>query len=255
MLWLDRGGTGPRTVLLLHGLGATAAVWSGMQAVLRRRTEVRWIAVDLPGHGGSAWEPYYSVGSMAARIAEHCRDAGPLYVVGHSLGAYVGLALASGWFGVTVRAVLGVGPKISWSVAEVEAANQLASRPVRLYPTAEEAWARYRRVSGLGADIAPDVHALTRGAVSCEGGWRLAQDPATFAVAGAPFISLAASAAARVRLARGAHDPMVSLAEIRQFDPTSRDLAGIGHNAHVEAPEALLPLIDELLSQEQGDAG
>jgi pimeloyl-ACP methyl ester carboxylesterase len=104
MLWLDRGGTGPRTLLLLHGLGATAAVWSGVQAALRRRTEVRWITVDLPGHGGSAWEPHYSVGSMTARIAEDCRDAGPLYVVGHSLGVYLGLALASGWFGVTVRA-------------------------------------------------------------------------------------------------------------------------------------------------------
>ena len=255
MLWLDRGGTGPRTVLLLHGLGATAAVWSGVQAALRRRTEVSWIAVDLPGHGGSAWEPHYSVGSMAARIAEHCRDAGPLYVVGHSLGAYLGLALASGWFGVTVRAVLGVGPKISWAAAEVEAARQLSSRPVRVYPTAEEAWARYRRVSGLGVDIAPDVHALARGTVVVEGGWRLAQDPRTFAVAGAPFVSLAASAVARVRLARGAHDPMVSLAELRQFDPASRDLDGIGHNAHVEAPEALLPLIDELLSDEQGNAG
>jgi hypothetical protein len=48
---------------------------------------------------------------------------------------------------------------------------------------------------------------------------------------------------------------MVSLAELRQFDPASRDLDGIGHNAHVEAPEALLPLIDELLSDEQGNAG
>jgi pimeloyl-ACP methyl ester carboxylesterase len=255
MLWLDRGGTGPYTVLLLHGLGATAAVWSGVQAALRRRTGVRWIAVDLPGHGGSAWEPHYSVGSMTARIAEDCRDAGPLYVVGHSLGAYLGLALASGWFGVTVRAVLGVGPKISWAAAEVEAARQLASRPVRVYPTAEEAWARYRRVSGLGVDIAPVVHALARGVVAVEGGWRIAQDPRTFAVAGAPFVSLAASGLARVRLARGAHDPMVSLAELGQFDPASRDLDGIGHNAHVEAPEALLPLIEELLSDEPGHAG
>jgi pimeloyl-ACP methyl ester carboxylesterase len=110
-------------------------------------------------------------------------------------------------------------------------------------------------VSGLGVDIAPDVHALARGAVAVEGGWRLAQDPSTFAVAGAPFVSLAASGVARVRLARGAHDPMVSLEELRQFDPASRDLDGIGHNAHVEAPEALLPLIEDLLSDGPGHAG
>ena len=112
-------------------------------------------------------------------------------IVGHSLGAYVGLALASGWFGVRVRAVLGIGPKIAWPEADLKASRDLAVRPVRSYATEDEALARYRRVSGLDEQLAPGRETLARGVLHMPGGWRLAQDPATFAVAGAPFASLA----------------------------------------------------------------
>ncbi|HTT42654.1 MAG TPA: alpha/beta fold hydrolase [Steroidobacteraceae bacterium] len=249
MLWVESGGTGSRTVLLLHGLGATAAVWTGVRTALERRGDLCWVAADLPGHGRSAWEPGYSVGSMAARLAADLgAQTGELFIVGHSLGAYLALALASGWFKMRVVGVLGIGPKISWSQAELQGAQELAARPVRDYPSAEEAWTRYRRVSGLGADIAPATEVLAAGITQVPGGWRLAQDPRTFAVAGAPFGSLAASATGRIMLARGAGDPMVSLAELRQHAPRARELAHTGHNAHVEAPGAVLALLDELLA-------
>src|SRR5262249_913090 len=159
-----------------------------------------------------------------------------LFIVGHSLGAYVALALASGWFGIAVRGVLGIGPKISWPPADVQAAQELASRPVRWYATEEEAWTRYRRVSGLGADIAPGQEWLARGAVKAESGWRLAQDARTFAVAGAPFVSLAASATAPVLLARGEHDPLVSLQELRMPRLQAHRIPDPGPHAHVEGP-------------------
>jgi pimeloyl-ACP methyl ester carboxylesterase len=248
MIWAESDGSSGRTVLLLHGLGATAGVWSVLCAALSARGDVRWIAVDLSGHGRSQWQPEYSVGSLAARLAPCLPESDALYVVGHSLGAYVGLALASGWFGTRVRGVLGIGPKVTWSSAELQASRELAARPVRRYETAEEAWGRYRRVAGLGTDIAPDPEILVAGVVQEEGGWRLAQDPRTFAVAGAPFGSLAASAAARVVLARGAHDPMVSLHELQQHAGRACDIPGVGHNAHVEAPGAVLALLDALMT-------
>jgi pimeloyl-ACP methyl ester carboxylesterase len=169
-----------------------------------------------------------------------------LFIVGHSLGAYVGLALASGWFGLAVRGVLGIGPKITWPAADLQTARELASRAVRWYPTEEEAWTRYRRVSGLGPDIAPGQEWLARGAVQGEGGWRLAQDPRTFAVAGAPFASLAASATVPIVLARGERDPMVSLQELAVHTRQAHDIRGAGHNAHIEKPDAVVALLEQL---------
>src|SRR5215831_7278382 len=248
MIWYESGGGGGRTVLLLHGLGATAAVWKSVGRALQERGTTRWLSVDLGGHGGSDWQASYSVGQLAAQLAEPLQQQmRESYIVGHSLGVYVGLALASGWFGIAVRGVLGIGPKISWPAADLQAAGELAARPVRFYPTGEEAWARYRRVSGLGADIAPDDDWLARGTVQTERGWRLAQDPRTFAVAGAPFVSLAASATAPVLLARGERDAMVSLEELGMHAAQARDIPGAGHNVHVENPAAVVALVDQLV--------
>ena len=237
-----------KTILLLHGLGATAAVWSGVRQAIEQRSLGRVIAPDLAGHGGSAWQSHYTVGGHAAEVAELVRGTQTLFVIGHSLGAYIGLALASRWFGVELAGVLGVGPKITWSEADLQSSRELASRPVRWYATAEEAWARYRRVSGLDAAIAPSDEWLERGVVQGEEGWRLSQDPRTFAVAGAPFDSLAKSARARVILARGERDAMVSMAELRAHASEAVELAGFGHNVHVESPDAILDLLQQLLA-------
>lgn len=249
MIWYETGGAGPCTVLLLHGVGATAAVWQGVTRVLAEREAVRWVAADLGGHGGSPWCPRYSVGQLAAQLADVVDGSRELWVVGHSLGAYVALALASGWFGIRVQGVLGIGPKISWPHADLEAARELAARPVRWYPTEAEAWARYRRVSGVGQDIAPADATLARGIVHTEQGWRLAQDPRTFAAAGASFATLAASAAGRVLLARGARDPMVGLEELRAQAREACDIPGVGHNAHIEDPRAVVGLLDRLQAE------
>ena len=250
MIWYESGGEGSCTALLLHGLGATASVWRSVGRALQERGTMRWLAADLGGHGGSDWQSSYSVGQLAAQLAEllQQQQIRELFVVGHSLGAYVGLALASGWFGIAVRGVLGIGPKISWPAADVQAARELAARPLRWYPAEEEAWTRYRRVSGLTADIAANEEWLARGAVQAESGWRLAQDPRTFSVAGAPFASLAASATAPVLLARGERDSMVSLQELRVHAPQARDIPGAGHNAHIEDPAAVVALLEQLVA-------
>src|SRR6187402_749417 len=154
MTWCESGGSGSRVFLLLHGLGATAAVWSGVRRVIEQRALGRWVAPDLSGHGGSGWQRQYTVGGHAAEVAELVRGSRELFVIGHSLGAYIALALASGWFGVEVAGVVGVGPKIVWSDADLQGSRELAGRPPRGYATAEEAWARYRRVSGLDPAVA-----------------------------------------------------------------------------------------------------
>src|SRR5690349_1138863 len=179
MLWHETGGTGPRAILLLHGLGATSGVWVGVQRVLDQRRIGRWIAPDLSGHGRSDAQAQYSVGSLTAELASLVQDEPELFVIGHSLGAYLGLALASRWFGVEARGLVGIGPKIAWPTADVQAAHELAKRPVRSYATSEEAWNRYRRVSGLDAGIAPAEEWLRHGVIHAEEDWGLSQDPRT----------------------------------------------------------------------------
>jgi pimeloyl-ACP methyl ester carboxylesterase len=246
MTWCESGGTGSRAILLLHGLGATAAVWNGVRRVIEQRAMGRWLAPDLSGHGGSGWERHYTVGGYAAEVAELVRSSQELFVVGHSLGAYIALALASRWFGVEVAGVLGIGPKITWSDADLQGSRELAARPVRTYATAEEAWARYRRVSGLDVAVAPTDEWLARGVVQGEQGWRLSQDPRTFGVAGAPFDSLVSGARARVALARGESDSMVSTAELRAHASDAVEITGCGHNVHVENPQAIVDLLQRL---------
>ena len=165
-------------------------------------------------------------------------------LIGHSLGAYVGLALASGWFGVSVASVLGIGPKVDWSEADFAAMAELARKPARIFAGEAEAWSRYRKVSGLDERVAPDSALLERGVTSIEGGFRLATDPRTAHVAGAPFATLAASARCPVLLARGASDPMVTLEQLRAHCGAALEIPGTGHNAHVESPASIVALSD-----------
>jgi pimeloyl-ACP methyl ester carboxylesterase len=248
MIWYESEGSGSCTVLLLHGLGATGAVWRGVRRALAAEGRgLRCITPDLSGHGKSDWRAMYSVGQLAADLAPLLEGAGKLFLLGHSLGVYVGLALASRWFGLRVDAVLGLGPKVTWSEAEVAGARDLAMRPVRWHAQEMDVLARYRRIAGLDTAIAPAPEWLERGVTQAPEGFRLSQDPRTFGVAGAPFASLVASADARVLLVRGEHDPMVSLQELRMHRSDARDIAAAGHNAHVEKPGELVALLRQLM--------
>jgi len=246
MIHVDAGGRGDAFFLFLHGLGATAAVWSDVGARLGDRELGRWSAVDLPGHGASDRSDHYSIGRFAADLAPFAADRAPLFLVGHSLGAYIALALASGWFGVRPAGVLGIGPKITWTEADLQGVRELAARPARLFATEEEALARYRKVSGLDARFARPEH-LARGVARTDDGYALAADPRTMLVAGAPFATLAGSATCPVILARGEHDPMVTLAELASHAPRAVELAGRGHNAHVEDPDSVVDLCVRLM--------
>jgi pimeloyl-ACP methyl ester carboxylesterase len=248
MIRHEHGGSGPRTVLLLHGLGATGAVWTGVARAIEQRGLGRWIAPDLPGHGSSDARSGYSVGEMAAELAPLIRDETEVHVVGHSLGAYLALALASRWYGVRVASVLGMGPKVTWTDADLQGMRELAARPVRWFAQRDDAIARYRKVSGLDDKVAPRTELLERGVAAGDEGFRLAQDPRTFMVGGAPFATLVASAQARIVLARGERDPMVSAAELGAHRADARDVPGVGHNLHAEQPACVIALLEALLA-------
>lgn len=240
------GGGGQPLLILLHGLGANAQVWEGWRALLEERWPGRWLAPDLPGHGGSAPLARYSFGSLAAAIADLIGTEDRTVVVGHSLGGVVGLALGSGWFGVPVQAVVGVGIRVAWTEAELDRARALAERPVQEFGSRADAAARYLRVSGLAGLVDPDGAAVDAGLRGEAGSWRLALDPRAFGVGAPDMPGLLAACRARVLLARGETDPMVSADELAELLPDAVTLPGLGHNAHVEDPAAVLRLLEPL---------
>jgi len=244
-LWAQEGGRGEPTLLLLHGLGATGEVWGGVRDLLDRRWPGRWVVPDLRGHGRSGHAPPYSFGQYAADVATRFTAGERVLVLGHSMGGVVGLALASGWFGVSVVGVTGIGIKVAWTTAELARMADLARRPVRWFGSREEAAAWFLRVAGLDGLVPPAGEVATSGIVEAGGRWRLAADPMTLAV-GAPEMSgMLAAAKAPVRLACGESDGLVTVAELRRYDPGAVQLSGLGHNAHVEDPERVLRLAEQ----------
>jgi pimeloyl-ACP methyl ester carboxylesterase len=232
------GGSGEPVLLLLHGLGATGDVWDP----LARRWPGRWLAPDLPGHGGSPPLAAYSFAALAAAIADVVPTRAPTVVLGHSLGGVVGLTLAGGL--VPVRAVIGLGIKAAWTGADLERAQAVARRPVTWFASRDEAAARYLRVSGLEGLVAADDPVVDAGLVQQNGRWRLAADPAAFAPGVPDVAGLVAGSRAPVTLARGELDPMNTDEELAGLGALAVTLPGLGHNAHVQDPELAATLLD-----------
>ena len=232
------GGEGTPLLILLHGLGATGDVWSGWEPLLEKHWPGRWLAPDLPGHGGSPAVPEYSFEALAEPVGRLVEPG--TVVLGHSLGGVVALTLAAR---APVAAVAGLGIKVAWAAAELDRAQALARKPVTWFDSREEAVARHLRVSGLTGLVAGDDPAASCGVREEDGRWRLALDPRAFGVGAPDMTGLLARVPAAVTLARGEHDPMNTDEQLTSLGTSVVTLAGLGHNAHVEDPRACLTLL------------
>jgi pimeloyl-ACP methyl ester carboxylesterase len=243
-LRVHEGGSGEPLLVLLHGLGATGDGWAGWWPLIARRWPGRWLAPDLPGHGGSPPLAAYTFDGLAAAVAGIVPPSTRIVVLGHSLGGAVGLALASGKFYVPVQAVIGLGIKVVWSGEDLDRAQAAAHRPPTWFASRDEAADRYLRVSGL-AGLLPASHpAVDAGLRELDGRWRLAMDPGAFAVGAPDMAQLLARSLAPVTLARGEHDPMNTDEQLARLGASTITLPGLGHNAHVESPELSIALLD-----------
>jgi pimeloyl-ACP methyl ester carboxylesterase len=241
-MYVGSGGSGSPTFLLLHGLGANAGVWRNLLPLVEKHWPGRWIAPDLPGHGRSRQSAIYSYGTHAAAVADIVGPGERVAIIGHSMGGVVGLMLATGWFGISVSHVLALGVKLHWSAEDIARMASLADAPVRWFDDRNAAIDRYLRVSGLNGLVAPESESAGLGIIEEAGRFRLAAEPRANGVGVPPIDDLIGAIKAPVRFAAGAADAMVSLKDMRHYDPTAEIIADAGHNAHVERPEEVWSL-------------
>lgn len=252
-LWTDTGGDpkgGAPLLVLLHGLGANAGVWEPTKPLLAERWPGAWIAPDLRGHGRSPNGGPYGYAAFAADVASAVggqdRD---VVILGHSMGGVVAMALATGWFGVSVSAALAFGVKIAWADGEAAKLKEFAKAPAKVFDDRAAAMDRYLKVSGLIGLVDPDDPAAASGITETDGGYRLAADNGVNAAAGPDVPTFYGACAGPVRLAAGETDPMCRLEDMQPLDPDAVIFDGLGHNCHVERPDVVWDMFETDLKQ------
>lgn len=93
------GRPGAPGIVLVHGGSAHSGWWDHIAPLLSKSFRV--VALDLSGHGDSAWRAHYPMETWAIEVLAAARAArinGRPYVVGHSMG---------GWVALTAGALLG----------------------------------------------------------------------------------------------------------------------------------------------------
>ncbi|MFI6324532.1 alpha/beta fold hydrolase [Nonomuraea sp. NPDC050556] len=147
----------PDTVVLLHGLAGYGGEWTALANLLDQRT----IAFDLPGHGSAERRPadVTHAGRVAATVdVIRALDAGPVVLVGQSLGGITALLTAAAHPELVERLVLvEASPGRPDDATHTDIEEWLASWPVPFASREEavsflgsEAWA-----DGLSDDLRP----------------------------------------------------------------------------------------------------
>ena len=160
----DWGTDNKPAMILVHGGLDHARSWDWVARALRDDFHV--YAVDLRGHGNSAWAP----GALYS-VAEHLLDltvladiigAFPIYIIGHSLGAAVSL-LYSGVYPDRVKKVVAIeGMGLPLQAAQrpaserlrkwIEETREAEGRTPHSYPNLAAAVARMKEVNPFLSD-------------------------------------------------------------------------------------------------------
>ena len=251
------GGEGD-AVLLVHGLGGSAENWVEVVPELIRRHRV--IAIDLPGHAGSAalaqGATMDDFAAATAAVLEAERD-GSAVVAGHSLGGLVALRLARTRPDL-VRGLLLVAPAgiaTTSRVVEALVVAAAAIRPGRVVARFRHRWADrvwYRRAvfrPWFVSDPVALTPRATHGLLSAQarhtdtkvaGRAMIADDPRQdLPDIGCPVVVL-----------WGARDAQLPLGDAfeyaRRLRAELRLVADCGHLVIVERPHAVIDALAEL---------
>lgn len=256
-------GTG-ETLLLIHGMAGSSATWRAVLPQLAKKYRV--LAPDLLGHGASA-KPRgdYSLGAFAAWLRDLLDELGitRVTVIGQSLGGGVAMQFAYQHRDYCERLVLigsgGLGPDVNWilRLLSTPAAELVlpvvAPQPVLnignrvrswlgsagiSWPHGEEIWNAY---SSLSDRHTRQAFLRTLRAVVDYRGQAVSGLNRLHVCSGLPTLLIWGDQDRIIPVADGyaAHNAL----------PGSRleVLKGVGHFAHVEAPTAVVDILDDFI--------
>ena len=240
-----RGSAG--RLVLLHGGSLNAHSWDRM--ILLHRLDA--VALDLPGHGHSAWfdEPLYLPEQLARVVAPVIAELadGPVTLVGHSLGGLTALALAAAFPALVDRLVLvdatpGSTPDRSRDIIQFVSVPDFGTFDEMLDHVA--AFKPDRDRESLRRSV------LLNAARRDDGRWSWRHDPRRLRGADRWAVLFHAlpegwAHAARVRcpvlLVRGQRSPILLDRDVQHYRDVLRqvdvvEIPGAGHNVHGDAP-------------------
>lgn len=130
-------------VVLVHGGSAHSGWWDHIAPLLASSHRV--VALDMTGHGDSATRPRYPFGGWADEVIAAARAGGITgkpYVVGHSMGGWVTVAVGAHRSEDTAGLVIVDSPL--WDEPPEEAIIRQLARKSRAYSSRDEICARFR---------------------------------------------------------------------------------------------------------------
>jgi pimeloyl-ACP methyl ester carboxylesterase len=239
-------------VVLLHGGAAHAGWWDHIAPQLAGNRRV--IAVDLSGHGDSAWKPEYDRSQWAREViaAVRAEDLAPAIFIGHSMGGWVSV-----FAGVVdpsaVREIIAIDSPFT----EVPPEEQpIAERrpPTKVYASLEDAIQRFRTVPPQDGNLDYVSHHIAIESLRRvdDGGWTWKFDPGIFGQRGwvRDLLPRLEAPLTLIRCERGmVEDPMVDrISELHHSGHIEViTLPKAGHHAMFDQPEALVERLRGIL--------
>jgi pimeloyl-ACP methyl ester carboxylesterase len=240
--------SGAPVVLLIHGAGMDSTVWQLQTRYLAHRG-FRAVAVDLPGHGKSDGPPLTSIDAMADWVSRFIAagSLGSTHVVGHSMGTFIALELASRY------------PSMVASITLCGTATAMPVHPDLLDAAAHDVKAAAALMASWGHDKPAHIGVNPTPGLWMLGGARALVENSAPGVLAADFgacvsyshaLSAAACVTCNATVVIGLGDKMTPPKSARALAaavPSAHviELAGTGHSMMIENPRAVKQAILE----------
>lgn len=253
--FIEWGEAASPGLVFVHGGAAHAHWWSFLAPLLADRWHSA--ALDLSGHGDSGRREAYSLEAWVEEImavAERAAFPGPPVVVGHSMGGLISIQAARDHGDRLAGVVLVDAPLRRPDPESQEGSRTRAFRAPRLYPTREEAVARFRLLPEQ-----PVLHRFLFDHVAgysvreVQEGWTWKFDPMVFARPRFPMGERLAEARCRLALLYGEHSEIVPpevaayTAEMMGPEAPVISIPGAHHHLLVDRPLEFVAALGNLL--------